>query len=195
MRVRTYLGFLVGIAIVVWASYLTQQNRDLMYELFRVGKDTQIPLYLVFIGLFLLGFLPTGTQLLLGTLRKDLSARKHRREAREEEGIRAAFRRGVDFLADGQPARAAAKFEETLAGRPDDFVPLLTRFSAALGTRANDAVNGLEYKDGALRVTFKSGMADNESSRDQLRQSCTQQGLTLQFESGREQVATVRVRT
>jgi lipopolysaccharide biosynthesis regulator YciM len=104
---------------------LTQQNRDLMYELFRLGKETQVPLYLVFIGLFLLGFLPTGTQLLLGTVRKDLTARKQRLEAREEEGVRSAFRRGVDFLADGQPARAAAKFEEVLAERPDDFVPLL----------------------------------------------------------------------
>jgi lipopolysaccharide biosynthesis regulator YciM len=119
------LGFLVGVAIVVWASYLTQQNRDLMYELFRLGKNLEVPLYLVFIGLFLIGFLPTGTQLLLGTLRRDLKARKGRLEAREEEAMRSAFRRGADFLADGQPARAAAQFQEVLSGRPDDFVPLL----------------------------------------------------------------------
>lgn len=172
MRVRTYLGFLVGVAIVVWASYLTQQNRDLMYELFRLSKGTQIPLYLVFIGLFLLGFLPTGTQLLLGTLRRDLSARKHRREAREEEGVRAAFRRGVDFLVDGQPARAAAKFEETLAGRPDDFVPLLHYGEALRELGRTEQALDVHRKGSALypqSVAILYHLADDYEARGEIK--------------------------
>lgn len=125
MRVRTYLGFLVTVALVVWASYLTHQNRDLMYRSFRVGETTEVPLYFAFIGLFLIGFLPAGTVLLTRTIQQELALRKQRKAQREEKAQRAAFQRGVDFLADGQPARAVASFQELLASRPDDFVPLL----------------------------------------------------------------------
>lgn len=100
----------------------------------------------------------------------------------------------VDPLLQMRRQVASLRAQGGVAGN-DDFVPLLGRFGAALGTRANDALSGLEYRDGALKVTFKSGVADTESARDQLRQSCTQQGLVLQFEAGREQTATVRVRS
>jgi tetratricopeptide (TPR) repeat protein len=125
MRVRTYLGFLLTGALAVWASYLTRQNHDLMYRLFRVSETVEVPLYFAFVGLFLIGFLPAGTVLLVRTIQQELELRKRRKAQREEKAQRATFQRGVDFLADGQPARAVAAFQELLAQRPDDFVPLL----------------------------------------------------------------------
>ena len=150
MKVRTYIGFLAVVALVVWASYLTHQNRDLMYRLFRIGDTTEVPLYFIFIALFLLGFLPTGTSLLARTIRAELRERQERKAKREEKAQRATFQRGVDFLADGQPARAVASFEELLADRPDDFVPLLHYGEALRALGRSDEALAIHRKASAL---------------------------------------------
>ena len=65
---------------------------------------------------------------------------------------------------------------------PDDFLPLLTRFSTALGARGTDALAGLEYRDGRLRARFREAFLDGPVARDGLVSACAQQGLKLQFE-------------
>lgn len=65
---------------------------------------------------------------------------------------------------------------------PDDFLPLLTKFSAALGARGADALAGLEYRDGRLRARFRDAFLDGPAVRDGLVAACAQQGLKLQFE-------------
>ena len=65
---------------------------------------------------------------------------------------------------------------------PDDFLPLLTRFSTALGARGTDALAGLEYRDGRLRARFREAFLDGPAARDGLVSACAQQGLKLQFE-------------
>lgn len=80
------------------------------------------------------------------------------------------------------------------ASAPDDFVPLLTRFSQALGAGANDAIASVDYRDGALRVRLRPGRLDTDAARDALREACTQAGLTVRFEAGRDPLAIVQVR-
>jgi lipopolysaccharide biosynthesis regulator YciM len=125
MRVRTYLGLLLSVVLIVSASYLTHQNRDLLYEPFRLGAQTAVPLYLVLLAVFLAGFLPTVTVLLVQTLKRDLGLRRERRQRREARSLRASFRRAVDHRADGQWARALAELETVLADQPEDFDALL----------------------------------------------------------------------
>lgn len=115
MRVRTYLGFLVtvGSGRVGVLSDPPEPRSDVSVVSRR--RDDRGPLYFAFIGLFLIGFLPAGTVLLTRTIQQELALRKQRKAQREEKAQRAAFQRGVDFLADGQPARAVASFQELLA--------------------------------------------------------------------------------
>lgn len=125
MRIRTYLGLLLSLGAIFLASYLTHQNRELIREPFRLTADSTAPLWVVLLGVFLLGLLPTMTALLVDSVRRDLALRDERRRAREAESIQASFRRGVDYQADGQWSRAAAELEVVLAARPKDFSPLL----------------------------------------------------------------------
>lgn len=125
MRVRTYVGMLMGLAAVLVASYLTHQNRDFLSEPFRLGGETSVPLWTVLLTVFLLGFLPTVTLLLVATVRRDLEARQERRRGRESTSLDASFHRAVDFEADGQWARAAGELSVVLAERPEDFAALL----------------------------------------------------------------------
>ena len=74
---------------------------------------------------------------------------------------------------------------------PDDFVPLLARFSQALGPQATDSLSAVEYREGRLRVRFQPGFYDSKSLRDSLAAACQRQGLRLQFDSEREPTATV----
>jgi general secretion pathway protein L len=81
----------------------------------------------------------------------------------------------------------------TRAGQsgPEDFVPLLTRFSQALGGQANDALSGVDYRDGRLRVRFQPGQFESRAVRDTLIQACQRLGLQLRFDAEREPTATV----
>lgn len=74
---------------------------------------------------------------------------------------------------------------------PDDFLPLLTRFAEALGPQAANALTGLEYRDGRLRVTFEPSLVAARSVRENMTAACHRLGLALRFETGREQSAVV----
>src|SRR5690606_30673700 len=43
---------------------------------------------------------------------------------------------------------------------PDDFVPLLARFSQALGAQSIDAMAAVEFREGRLRVRFQPGFLE-----------------------------------
>jgi hypothetical protein len=45
------------------------------------------------------------------------------------------------------------------------------------------SVGGIEYRDGALKVRFKGGMADNPAFQNTLRSAAVQQGLAVRFEA------------
>lgn len=142
MRVRTYIGVLLAFLVVVATSFLTHHNRDTLQQPFRLGPERTVPFYAVLIVVFLAGFLPTVTLLLVQTLKRDLATRRDRRASRQAESLDASFRRAIDCQADGQWARAAAELEVVLAERPDDFSVLL-RYGEVLRRLGRD-VEALE---------------------------------------------------
>lgn len=73
----------------------------------------------------------------------------------------------------------------------DDFLPLLGRFTQALGPRAADALAALEYREGRLRVRFRAGFADTPNAREVLRASLLSRGMKVQFEGENMAVAVV----
>ncbi len=121
MRVRSFIGLLAAVAVVVYAVVLHTNNRELFQQRFHLGPETSIPLWGALLAIFLLGFLPTGVTLVVDTLRLDLSQRRDRRRQREDESLEATLRRAVDFQADGQWGKAAAELETYLAAKPDHF--------------------------------------------------------------------------
>lgn len=74
---------------------------------------------------------------------------------------------------------------------PDDFVPLLARFSQALGPQAVDAMAGVEFREGRLRIRFQPGFFEARAARDALVRSAQQLGLSVQFDAEREPTAAV----
>lgn len=66
---------------------------------------------------------------------------------------------------------------------PDDFVPLVNRFSRALGPQANDALTGMEYRDGYLQVSFRPAVVRATAARRNMQQACKRLGLSLTFDS------------
>src|SRR5688500_1732668 len=141
MRIRSYLGILLAAVLVVAAGYLTNHNREVLYQPFRLNPQTSVPLWAVLIAVFLLGFLPTVTILTVQTLRRDLKLRKERRARRAVQGLEAAYRRAVDLAADGQWAKALAELEPVVAAEPEDYGALLA-YGEALrhAGRAGEAV-------------------------------------------------------
>jgi lipopolysaccharide biosynthesis regulator YciM len=131
MRVHTVLGILVALVGSVVVAYLTQQNTELLQQPFRLSETGMVPVYVVLIAVFLLGFLPVVTLLVVKTLRQDLASRRQRRFEREARSLQGSYRRAVDLQEDGQWQRAAAEFETVLANQPDDFGTLL-RFGEVL---------------------------------------------------------------
>jgi predicted Zn-dependent protease len=105
------------------------------------GAGWNVPLFVVLLALFLSGFLPVVSRMLIETVRRDLAERRARRESRAEESLDQTFRRAVDLLEDGQISRGARELEVVLASRPDDFSALLA-YGTALRTlaRAEEAV-------------------------------------------------------
>ncbi|MGC1441852.1 MAG: type II secretion system protein GspL [Burkholderiaceae bacterium] len=67
---------------------------------------------------------------------------------------------------------------------PDDYIPLLSRFAQALGPQANDALTGLEYRDGLLKVSFSPAAVKASSARRKFEEACKRFGLSLRFDDG-----------
>ncbi len=125
MRVRTFVGILIALIVVVFVASFTQLNQDLLRQPFRLTENRSVPVYVVLLTVFLLGFLPVVSVLLVQTLNRELAQRRGRRLSREAKSQRGSFRRAVDLQADGQWARAASELEKLLADRPEDFETLL----------------------------------------------------------------------
>jgi predicted Zn-dependent protease len=125
MRLRTFAGILVALLAVVAVSYLSHQNVELLSQRFEVTAQRSIPLYGVMVAVFLLGFLPVVTVLLVKTLRDDLALRRERRLSREAKSRSGSFRRALDYQADGQWGRASAELAALLAEQPEEFATLL----------------------------------------------------------------------
>ena len=124
MKLRTYLGILLTVLLVVAASSLATRNSAVLHEPFAITSALSVPLWLAVVGVFLLGFLPVGTALFVQSLERDLKARRARRNEREVESLDSRFRRALDLRADGQWSRAVGLFEEVLTERPEDFTAL-----------------------------------------------------------------------
>ena len=125
MRVRTLLSILVALVIVFVVAVLTQQNIQLLQEPFRLGKSITVPLYVGLVVVFLLGFLPIVTILVVQTLKLELDRRRQRRNDRQDRSRRSSFRRAVDFQTDGQLKKAAVELEAVMAEQPEDFGALM----------------------------------------------------------------------
>ncbi|MGB6363253.1 MAG: tetratricopeptide repeat protein [Thermoanaerobaculia bacterium] len=124
MRVRTFVGILTALAIVVTASYLTNQNIEILQQPFRLSAERIVPVYVVLLTVFLLGFLPVVIALVVQTLKRDLAQRRGRRFSREAKSLEGVVRRGVDLQADGQWGPAATEYEAYLAAYPEHFETL-----------------------------------------------------------------------
>ncbi len=96
----------------------------------------------------------------------------------------------IDPIAQGQKALANLRARNGQSG-PDDFLPLLSRFSQALGDQAGDSLSSVEYRDGKLKIRFKPEKVDAKSARENLTQSAQRLGLKLSFEDERQGLATV----
>jgi predicted Zn-dependent protease len=125
MKVRTFAAILFALAAVVAVSYFSTQNSELLARPFALGSAASVPLYAALICVFLAGFLPAVSVLLVQNLRRELAARRERRREREAQSLRGSFRRAVDLQVDGQWARAAAELEAVQAEQPEDFGTLL----------------------------------------------------------------------
>lgn len=125
MRIRTVIGTLVTLVLVVLVAYLTQQNGGLLSQPFALTDQRAAPLYVVLVAVFLMGFLPVVSILVVQALRRDLAERRVRRFDREADSARISFRRALDLRADGQWRKAAEEFEAALATQPEDFTGLL----------------------------------------------------------------------
>lgn len=142
MRVRSFLGLLLAIAVVFALTFVVRLNGPLLEQPFRISDDATVSVWWAFLAVFLAGFLPIAAMLVADTLRLELSARRGRRERREEESLDATYRRAIDFEDDGQPARAATELEAYLAARPDCFAGLL-RYGGVLRAmgRVDEAID------------------------------------------------------
>ncbi|MEP6609337.1 MAG: type II secretion system protein GspL [Burkholderiaceae bacterium] len=71
------------------------------------------------------------------------------------------------------------------AGIPsaNDFSVLNARTALLLSAAPVGSVSGMEYRDGALKVKFKPGVADNPGLQNSLRSAALQQGLAIRFEA------------
>jgi general secretion pathway protein L len=96
----------------------------------------------------------------------------------------------VDPIAQGQKALANLRARNGQSG-PDDFLPLLTRFSQALGDNGNDSLSSVEYREGKLKVRFKPERIEAKNAREALIQGAQRLGLKLSFEDERQGLATV----
>ena len=136
MNIRTYLGILLGVLLLVYVSFLTQLNIDLLVEPFDLTPELRMPLYAALLVIFLGGLLPPVTVLLVSSLKRDLWQRRARRQSREMESLDHRFRRATDFHLDGQLSKAAVVLDELLTERPEHFATLL-RYGQVLRQQGN----------------------------------------------------------
>jgi hypothetical protein len=70
------------------------------------------------------------------------------------------------------------------AGRsgPADFLPLLVRFSEALGPGMRDGFASIDYRDGRLKARPLGAGGLDEPAREALRAAGRQRGLKIDFE-------------
>ncbi len=136
MQIRTYLGILLGVSLVVCVSSLTRLNSDFLVQPFRLTSGLSIPVWATLLAVFLAGLLPPVTALLVSSLKRDLWQRRERRRSREIESLDHRFRRATDFHLDGQLSKAAAVLDELLTERPEHFATLL-RFGQVLRQKGN----------------------------------------------------------
>jgi len=128
MQVRTYIGILLGVALLVWVAWLTVLNSELLSDpehRFQLGADWSVSFVVVAVVVFLAGFLPPATMLLVRSLKRDLDERRERRRSREAISLEKSLRRAIDYHADGQWSKAAAELELVLTERPEEFMGLL----------------------------------------------------------------------
>lgn len=74
---------------------------------------------------------------------------------------------------------------------PDDFVPLLARFSQTLGAQSIDAMAAVDFREGRLRVRFQPGFYEGRAARDALARSGRQHGLSVRFDADGESTAAI----
>ena len=108
MLIRTVIGTLLALVLVVLVAYLTQQDSALLNRPFTLTERLVVPVYAVVLASLLIGFLPVVTILVVQALRRDRAERRERRFEREAESTRSSLRRGLDYRADGQWRPAAA---------------------------------------------------------------------------------------
>jgi lipopolysaccharide biosynthesis regulator YciM len=125
MRPRTVVAILLALAVVVSVSYLSNLNSELLTERFALSARSSLPVYLVLLSVFLLGFLPAVSALLAQGLKRDLEARRGRRQSREARSLEGSYRRAVDYQIDGQWGKAASELESLLKGRAESFGALV----------------------------------------------------------------------
>lgn len=141
MKIRTVLGVLFALVVVVVATYVSHQNVELFTAPVHLTPARTVPVYVVLIGVFLLGFLPTVGVLVAQTLSSELQERRRRRADRERQAREDSLRRALDLHADGQWHRAIEEYERVLAESPEDFHALLHHGEALrLTGRAAEAV-------------------------------------------------------
>ena len=125
MRIRTVIGTLIALVLVVLVAYLTQHNSGLLSQPFALTNQRTVPLYVVVVAAFLVGFLPIVSILVVQALKRDLAERRGRQFEREANSARSSFRRALDYRSDSQWQKAAEEFEVALAAQPEDFTGLL----------------------------------------------------------------------
>ncbi|HZA94827.1 MAG TPA: hypothetical protein VE421_01725, partial [Burkholderiaceae bacterium] len=64
----------------------------------------------------------------------------------------------------------------------NDFSVLNARTAQLLSAAPVGSVANIEYRDGALKIKFKPGVADNPGLQNTLRSAAVQQGLAIRFE-------------
>ena len=64
----------------------------------------------------------------------------------------------------------------------NDFSVLNARTAQLLSAAPVGSVTSIEYRDGALKIKFKPGVADNPGLQNTLRSAAVQQGLAIRFE-------------
>lgn len=77
--------------------------------------------------------------------------------------------------------QVAALRSRTGQSGPEDFGPLLGRLPSALGGR-QDAVAGIEFREGRLRLRFSPTFVESRASREGLVEAFRRQGLQLKFD-------------
>lgn len=128
MKVRTYIGILLGVGLLVWVAWLTVLNSELLSDpahRFQLGAGFHVSFVVIAVVVFLAGFLPPATMLLVRSLKRDLDERRERRRSREAISLEKSLRRAIDYHADGQWSKAAAELEAVLTERPEEFMGLL----------------------------------------------------------------------